>query len=245
MVSVRPIGLAYGLTTSHFDLKSLIAIFKTFDSPRYAFADRSFSIGLGNSKSIRMFEKLMKGISEKVSLTAEEFEVLKPFFIPKKVRKRQYVLNAGDVCRYITFVEKGLLRSFTVDDEGHEHVVQFAIEGGWISDMGSFVSGEDAWYNIEALEDSELLNLTRQSMDDLLARLPVMERFFRILMQNNIVALQRRVIAYMSLSAEEKYLKLIEVAPDIITRASQQHIASYLSVTPETLSRIRKKISER
>jgi CRP-like cAMP-binding protein len=192
-----------------------------------------------------MFDKLVKSIREKVSLNDEDIEALKPFFIPKKIRKRQYVLNAGDVCQYITFVDKGLLRSFTIDDEGNEHVVQFAIECWWISDMGSFVSGKDALYNIEALEDSELLHLSKQSMEELLERLPAMERFFRILMQKNIVALQRRVIAYMSLSAEEKYLKLLEVAPDIMTRASQQHIASYLSITPETLSRVRKKISER
>jgi CRP-like cAMP-binding protein len=192
-----------------------------------------------------MFEMLLKGIGEKVSLTDENIGILKPYFIPKKLRKRQYVLNAGDVCQYITFVEKGLLRSFTVDDEGNEHVVQFAIEGWWISDMGSFVSGKEALYNIEALEDSELLHLTKQSMEELLVKLPVMERFFRILMQNNIVSLQRRVIAYMSLSAEEKYLKLLEIAPDIMTRASQQHIASYMSITPETLSRVRKKVSER
>jgi CRP-like cAMP-binding protein len=192
-----------------------------------------------------MFDKLQKSISEKVSINGEEFEIIKPFFIPKKIRKRQYVLNAGDVCQYITFVESGLLRSFTVDDDGNEHVVQFAIEGWWISDMGSFVSGKDALYNIEALEDSELLHLTKQSMEEVLDKLPIMERFFRILMQNNIVALQRRVVAYMSLSAEEKYLKLLEVAPDIMTRASQQHIASYLSITPETLSRVRKKVSER
>ena len=190
-----------------------------------------------------MFEKLIDNISEKVSLNASEEETIRSLFIPKKVRKRQYILNAGDVCQYITFVEKGLLRSFTVDDEGREHVVQFASESWWISDVGSFVSGENALYNIEALEDSELLNITRQSMEELVAKLPVMERFFRLLMQNNIVALQRRVVAYMSLSAEEKYLKLMEVAPDIMNRASQQHIASYLSITPETLSRVRKKVS--
>jgi len=192
-----------------------------------------------------MFEKLIESLSEKVALSAQDLETLKSVFIPKKVRKRQYVLNAGDVCQYITLVEKGLLRSFTVDDDGHEHVVQFASEGWWISDVGSFVSGKEALYHIEALEDSELLHLTRQSMDELLTQLPVMEKYFRLLMQNNIVALQRRVIAYMSLSAEEKYLKLMEVAPDIMNRASQQHIASYLSITPETLSRIRKKVSER
>jgi CRP-like cAMP-binding protein len=192
-----------------------------------------------------MFDKLVTTISEKISFNEEDFEALKPFFTPKNIRKRQYILNAGDACQHITFVEKGLLRSFTVDDDGNEHIVQFAIEGWWITDMGSFISGKNALYNIEALEDSELLQLTSQSMDKLLEKLPAMEKFFRILMQNNIVALQRRVIAYMSLSAEEKYLKLLEVAPDIMTRASQQHIASYLSITPETLSRIRKKVSER
>jgi CRP-like cAMP-binding protein len=192
-----------------------------------------------------MFEKLSENIRQKVSLNDNDLELLKPYFISKQVRKRQYVLNAGDKCQYITFIESGLLRSFTVDDEGAEHVVQFATEGSWISDVGSFVSGKEALYNIEALEDSEILHLTREAMDDLLERLPVMERFFRLLMQNNIVVLQRRVVAYMSLSAEEKYLHLMEVAPGIMTRASQQHIASYLNITPETLSRVRKKISER
>lgn len=190
-----------------------------------------------------MFEKLIQNITDKVALGEKDIEVLKTFFIPKKIRKRQYLLNAGDVCQHITFIEKGLLRSFTVDDDGNEYVVQFAIEGSWISDMGSFISGKEALYNIEALEDAEVLNLTRQSMDELLNQFPLMERFFRLLMQNNIVALQRRVIAYMSLSAEEKYVRLMEVNPDIMNRASQQHIASYLSITPETLSRIRKKIS--
>lgn len=192
-----------------------------------------------------MFQKLIACIREKVDLSEGDIDVLKHFFIPKKVRKRQYILNAGDVCQYITFVEKGMLRSFTVDSEGSEYVVQFAIEGWWISDVGSFVSGKEALYNIEALEDSELLHLSKSQMDELVAQLPVMERFFRLLMQNNIVSLQRRVVAYMSLSAEEKYLKLMEVAPDIMQRASQQHIASYLSITPETLSRVRKKVAER
>jgi CRP-like cAMP-binding protein len=191
-----------------------------------------------------MFENLLKSINEKISLSVEDAELLTSLFIPKKIRKRQYVLNAGDVCQYITYVDKGLLRSFTVDDQGSEYVVQFAIEGWWISDVESFLMESNSLYNIEALEDSELLHLTKRSMDELLEKVPAMERFFRILMQNNIISLQRRVIAYMSLSAEEKYLKLLEIAPDIMTRASQQHIASYLSITPETLSRVRKKVSE-
>ena len=192
-----------------------------------------------------MYEQLVESLAGKVKLTAKDIELLKPYFIPKKIRKRQYILNAGDACQHITFVEKGMLRSFTVDDEGHEHVVQFAIEGWWISDMGSFLSGKEAIYNIEAIEDSEVLNLSKQAMEEMMVQLPGTERYFRLLMQNNIVALQRRVVAYMSLSAEEKYLKLMEVAPDIMNRASQQHIASYLSITPETLSRVRKQVSNK
>lgn len=192
-----------------------------------------------------MHELLLRSINEKIHLTPTEETRLKEFFIPKKVRKKQYILNAGDVCQYITFVEKGLLRSFTVDDDGNEHVVQFAVEGWWISDMGSFLSGNEAQYNIEALEDSEILNLTKQAMDEMMDEIPALERYFRLLMQNNIVALQRRAIAYMSLSAEEKYLKLMDVFPDIINRAPQQYVASYLGITPETLSRIRKQVANR
>jgi CRP-like cAMP-binding protein len=194
---------------------------------------------------INMHDLLLKSICEKIRITSAEETRIKEFFIPKKVRKKQYILNAGDVCQYITFIERGMLRSFTVDDDGNEHVVQFAVEGWWISDIGSFLSGDSALYNIEALEDSEVLNLTKPAMDDLMDQLPPLERYFRLLMQNNIVALQRRVIAYMSLSAEEKYLKLMDVCPDIISRAPQQYVASYLGITPETLSRIRKQVANR
>ena len=192
-----------------------------------------------------MHDQLLKSIGEKTHLTALEIESIKSFFKPKKVRKRQYILNAGDKCLYLTFVEKGLVRSFSVDEEGHEHVMQFALEGWWISDMASFLCGDDAIYNIEALEDSELLMLSKPSMDEMIERIPGMERYFRLLMQTNIIALQRRIRVVQTLSAEEIYLKLMEVSPEILTRASQQHIASYMGVTPETLSRVRKQVSSK
>jgi CRP-like cAMP-binding protein len=190
-----------------------------------------------------MHEQLEKSISKKIALTNAEWESIKPFFIPKKLRKRQYLLNAGDVCQYICFVEKGLLRSFTIDKNANEHVIQFALEGWWISDVGSFLSGEEAVYNIEALEDAELLLLTRQAMDDMLNQQPKMERYFRLLMQNNIIVLQRRIAGALSLTAEEKYKRMMLLYPDILQRSPQQYVASFLGITPETLSRVRKQVA--
>jgi CRP-like cAMP-binding protein len=192
-----------------------------------------------------MHEQLINSVASKIKLSAEDGELLKRFFIPKKIRKRQYLLNAGDTSLHITFVEKGLLRSFSVDEEGHEHIVQFACAGWWISDMNSFLSGDPAIYNIEALEDSELLMLSGPSMEELVDQVPKMDRYFRLLMQNHIVALQRRIIASLSYSAQEKYVKLMEISPDIISRVPQQYVASYLGITPETLSRIRKQVATR
>ncbi len=192
-----------------------------------------------------MHEVLIKSIRSRITLSDDESEVIKTKVVPKKARKRQFLLNAGDICQYLIFVERGLLRSFTDDDDGGEHTMQFALEGWWISDMASFFSGEESKYNIEALEESELLQLSKQSMDEVMDSVPRMQRYFLELMQNHIIALQRRITVTQSMTAEERYLKLMERNPDLITRASQQHIASYLGITPETLSRIRKQVSTR
>src|SRR5215213_10893636 len=98
-----------------------------------------------------MFEMLFQKVGEKISLTDEEKETCKTFFIPKKLRKKQYLLQQDDICRYTAFVEKGVLRSYTIDDKGVEHIIQFALEGWWIADQYSFLTGEPTVYNIEAL----------------------------------------------------------------------------------------------
>lgn len=190
-----------------------------------------------------MFESLFKKIEEKIILTEEEKEVCKTFFIPKKLRKKQYLLQQDDVCRYTTFVEKGILRIYSVDDKGSEHVLQFALEGWWIGDIYSFLTAEPSQYNIDALEDAELLLINRNSWESLLEKIPKFERFFRIMMQNNLIATQRRLIGSHSKTAEEKYIDLNKLYPDIIQRIPQHMIASYLGITPETLSRIRKQLA--
>jgi CRP-like cAMP-binding protein len=192
-----------------------------------------------------MFDVLFKAINEKVTLTHEEQETCKTFFTPKKLRKKQYFLQQEDVCKYTAFVEKGVLRSYTIDDKGYEHIVQFALEGWWISDMYSFLTGEPSTFTIDVLEDAELLLLTRTSNEELLQTVPKMERYFRILTQNALIAIQRRVVGALSQTAEEKYSQLVNTYPHIIQRVPQHMIASYLGITPETLSRIRKQISLR
>lgn len=192
-----------------------------------------------------MFEVLFKTINEKVTLTEEEEEACKGFFTPKKLRKKQYFLQQDDVCKYTAFVEKGILRSYTIDDKGYEHIVQFALEGWWIADMYSFLTGEPSTYSIDALEDAELLLLSKSSNEELLQTVPKMERYFRILSQNALIAMQRRITGSLSQSAEEKYSRMVTTYPHIIQRVPQHMIASYLGITPETLSRIRKQISLR
>lgn len=192
-----------------------------------------------------MFELLFQKFDEKIQLTEEEKEVSRSFFIPKKLRKKQYILQEGDVCKYVAFIEKGMMRSYSVDEKGNEHILQFAFEGWWIADQLSFLTGEPSGYNIDALEDCELLLLTRQSEEQMMQRIPKLERYFRILLQNNLINTQRRLASSLNHSAEEKYHQLVQSCPTIPQRVPQHMMASYLGITPETLSRIRKQLSVR
>jgi CRP-like cAMP-binding protein len=190
-----------------------------------------------------MFERLSENINEHISITEEEFNFCKTLFFPKKLRKRQYLLQEGDVCKYVSFAEKGMLRTYTIGEKGNEHILSFTMEGWWTADLYSFFTGEPALYNIEALENCELLLLAKSSWDVLLKKIPAFERYFRIIIQNNLISMQRRLLGSMSETAQEKYTKLITTFPGCIQRVPQHMIASYLGITRETLSRIRKQIA--
>lgn len=192
-----------------------------------------------------MYELLHQKISEIISVTDDEFEYCKTLFQPKKLRKKQFLLHEGEECRYTAFVEKGILRSYTIDEKGSEHILQFAMEGGWIADLYSFLTNEPSTYNIEALEGCELLLITKPSWDQLFEKIPAFEKYFRIILQNNLIATQKRLMGSLSETAEEKYEKLVASYPGHLQKLPQHMIASYLGITRETLSRIRRNISMR
>jgi CRP-like cAMP-binding protein len=190
-----------------------------------------------------MFRLLREHIAKHVTLTEKEYAQCASFFIPKVVRKGQFLLQEKEICRYLTFVTTGMLRSFAIDEKGEEHIVEFAFEGWWISDMYSFLTGQPSAYFIDALENTEALLIDLQSYENLCSTIPGLERYFRILLQNNYIASHRRILASISLSAEDQYKQLLAICPTIGQRIAQRHIASYLGITPEALSRIRNRLS--
>ncbi|MEL7832914.1 Crp/Fnr family transcriptional regulator [Fodinibius sp. Rm-B-1B1-1] len=190
-----------------------------------------------------MFEQLYQSIHENVTLTDEEWKFCKNSFRPKRMLKRQFLLQEGDVCRQIAFIEKGALYSFSMDEKGTRHVMQFGFEGWWIADLHSFFTETPSTLNIEVLEDAELLLIDHKNHNKLLKEIPAYEKYQRIIMQNAYVALQQRVENALGRTAEERYCRLIERSPQFMNRVPLNLVASYLGMSPETLSRIRSNYS--
>ena len=189
-----------------------------------------------------MFDLLKKHILNRITLTDEEFDICSKYFVPKKLRKHQFLLNEGEVCTHIGFVNSGCLREYTIDKKGNEHIIQFAIADWWISDLNSYLSGLPSAYNIDALQDSEVLLLEKSAREELLDNCKKMDRFFRLLIEANYIATHQRIVDSLSSSAEERYLKLIKTYPKLFEIVPQNQIASYLGITPQSLSRIRKEL---
>ena len=178
----------------------------------------------------------------KLVLTDDQFNYWSSLFIPKKMKKGEFLLNEGEVAKYSAFVVKGCLRLYTIDNKGKEHIMQFAPENWWIGDMDSLSKGTPSVYFIDALEDSDVLLIDFPSHEKALCDIPPLAFFFQQLMQNRQMASQKRIINSMSASAEERYLDFLKTYPSFMQRVPQHMIASYLGITPESLSPIRKQM---
>ena len=191
-----------------------------------------------------MHDLIFKNISRFISLTDEEKKIFISILKTKKLRKKQYLLQEGDICRYEYFVNKGCLRTYTINEKGQEHIVQFSIEDWWTGDMYSFLTRSPSVYTIDALEDTEMFCFDKPSLEDLYIKVPKFEKFFRHLLQNAFIASQRRIVESMSLPAEDRYCRFIENYSKMEKRLPLKQIASYLGITPESLSRIRSQHSK-
>jgi CRP-like cAMP-binding protein len=192
-----------------------------------------------------MYELFFQNFNNKVRLTPDEEAQIKIYLTPKKLRKKQYLLQEGDVCKMIAFIEKGALREYSVDGNGNDDIIQFGLEGWIISDLYSFLTGEPATYNIDAIEDAELVLISKSAHEDLLQKVPKYETFTRLNITGAYLAMQKRLTSIISSSLEERYANFTTLYPNIVQRVPQHMIASYMGLTPETLSRIRRRISSK
>jgi CRP-like cAMP-binding protein len=186
-----------------------------------------------------MQELLIRNLGKHVSLTDEEIETIESLFTFKKFRKHQYILQEGDIARYETFIIKGVTRTYEVDEKGQEHIVQFGLEDWWVGDLYSFLTETASLYNIDCLEDTEVMRISRPDLELLYLEVPKMERHFRILFQNAFIASTRRVSSVLTKPALERYEDFIRQYPQIEQRVANHQVASYLGITPQSLSRLR------
>jgi CRP-like cAMP-binding protein len=173
-------------------------------------------------------------------LTGNERDVITAAFHQKRMRKRQYFLQEGDVCKYMGFIVKGSARMFTVDDKGHEHIIRFGMESWWMSDHESLINLTPSPYYIQMLEDTELLTITFPTARELRNKSRCFDMTIQILDRQQTIAMQKRIHAAIGMSAEEKFSDLASAYPEFLERFPMSMIASYLGLSPETLSRIRK-----
>jgi len=177
-------------------------------------------------------------------LTEAEIEMIKDTFIPKKIRKRQYFLQEGQVCRYAAFLVKGAMRQYTIDDKGMEHIVRLFVEDWWPTDRLSWMRQTPAEYNIDAWEDSDVLLLSIADYQNRLMSIPAIAETTIHNYERFVIETQKRV-ASIGLSADERYAELAKMYPEFLQRFPQHIIASYLGIAKETLSRLRGSVARK
>ncbi len=184
-------------------------------------------------------ELFLDNMRRHIRLTEEEEAVVLSKLRPVKLKRREHLLKQGTVARDLAFVIEGCLRAYALDDNGFEHILQFAPAGWWISDMSSVISRRDSLLNVDAIKPSEILLLSREDQLALFDDVPKLERYFRVLTENGLVSSRMRLIENLSLTARQRYQRFCQTYPNLINEIPQKYIASFIGVTPEFLSKIR------
>ncbi len=184
------------------------------------------------------FDLLLQSIAEKVNLTKAEEERLVLACKLRRLKKKTFLYQEGEVQDYVVFVNGGCLRSYSIDDNGVEHILQFAPSGWWIADMQSLLNATPASFNIDAIEDSELILLKQSEINELYRTIPQLERYFRILAERALATAQQRLADALSLTAAERYSNFCQRYPSLIQTLPQKYVASYIGITPEFLSKM-------
>ncbi len=190
-------------------------------------------------------ENIETYLSEILEIPKDSISACSSFYMKKKVAKNEFLLRDGDVCNQTFFVEKGLLRMFSIDKNGREHIIQFAPEKWLMSDRSSLYFHEKSKYYIEAVEESEVLLLSNDFFTGIIEKYPHTAENNDLLLQKHIRNLQNRVNSLLAETAEERYMNFIKMYPDIMLRVPQWMVASYLGITPESLSRVRKELARK
>lgn len=189
----------------------------------------------------KSLEPLIVYFNKLIPLTKEEKQLVSELFKPRLYRKRQYILQEGDICNQMNFIVRGCLRMYKIDEKGNTHIVQFASENWWTVDIGSFHDRKPSELNIDALEDTMVLQISYDNLITLYTKASKFDRIFRVLIENSYVGLQKRLLQNISSTAEDRYQLFIDTYPHLSNRLPQTQIAAFLGITPEFLSRLRNK----
>jgi len=189
------------------------------------------------------YDSILSNVQRHIAITEMETDYFCSLLGSQMLYKNELVQEQGRICNTINFIDSGILRAFFINKDGKDSTIMFATKDWWITDMYCFLNIKPALLNIEALEESRVLQLKFIQLEELYNKIPKFEKFFRILMQNAYVREQLRVLDNISLTTEERYNRFIQKYPQIVKRVTQKQIASYLGVTPEFLSAVKRKSS--
>lgn len=190
-------------------------------------------------------QSLFKEFEEILPLTKEESNLIESKILISKVRRKGFILKEGNICKHYTYVKKGIFKMYGIDDKGFSHNIQFAAEGSWIADIGSFYTQTPSKLYIEAIEDSEIYQINQPDLYWLFIEVHKVNRMFKVISENNFVEIQNRVLQNFSSTAEQRYLSFLDQYPHLSNRLPNTQIASYLGITPEFLSKIRRGLSKK